>query len=154
MRLTKFTDYALRALLYAGQHPDRLITASEISKAYGISRNHIVKVCRLLIQRGLFESVRGRYGGLRLGLAPVKINIGATVRKFEPDFDIVECFNRSSNTCPIVSACVVKDMFVEAQTQFLGVLDHYSLADMLANRDSLQRIWGERLKAKQKRTPN
>jgi Rrf2 family nitric oxide-sensitive transcriptional repressor len=132
-------------LLYAGSHDERLVTVTEIAKSYGISRHHLVKVSQLLIQLGVVESVRGRHGGLRLARAPDKINVGALVRETEPDFDLVECFNRETNTCSIAPVCDLKDVLQEAQKEFLGVLDGYTLADLLANRRKYLQVWRERL---------
>lgn len=148
VRLTMFSDYALRVLLYAGAHDERLVTVAEIAAAYGISRHHLVKVSQLLIQLGVVESVRGRNGGLRLARAPAEINVGALVRRTEPDFHLVECFDRETNTCAIAPVCDLKDVLHEAQAQFLHVLDGYTLADLLANRRKFLQTWGERLGGK------
>ncbi|MBL8860020.1 MAG: Rrf2 family transcriptional regulator [Planctomycetes bacterium] len=145
MRLTLFSDYSLRVLLYAASHDDRLVTVTEIAESYRISRHHLVKVSQLLLELGLVESVRGRNGGLRLACAPNKINVGALVRQTEPDFDLVECFDPKTNTCAIAPVCDLKDVLHEAQSGFLRVLDGYTLADLLANRRKYQQIWRERL---------
>jgi Rrf2 family nitric oxide-sensitive transcriptional repressor len=149
VRLTSFSDYALRVLLYAGANDERLVTIAEISKAYRISRHHLVKVSQLLIQHGYVESARGRKGGLRLARAPGQINVGALVRQTEPDFDLVECFDRETNTCAIAPVCDLKGVLEEAQEGFLEVLDGYTLADLLENRRKLLNIWRDRLARKE-----
>ncbi len=144
MRLTLFSDYALRVLLYAASQ-ERLVTIAEIAEAYRISRNHLVKVTQLLVRLGMIESVRGRNGGLRLARPANEINVGALVRDTEPDFDLVECFDMETNTCAIAPVCDLKRVLNEAQTQFLGVLDGYTLEDLLANRRKYLQVWRERV---------
>lgn len=148
VRLTLFSDYALRVLLYAGAHDERLVTVTEIADAYGISRHHLVKVSQLLIHHGLVASVRGRNGGLRLARTPSDINVGALVRQTEPDFHLVECFDLETNTCAIAPVCDLKEVLHEAQAGFLRVLDAYTLADLLANQRKFQKVWRERLARK------
>jgi Rrf2 family transcriptional regulator, nitric oxide-sensitive transcriptional repressor len=131
MRLTKHTDYALRVLLYAGTWPDRLVSTEEISQAYGISNNHLIKIVNKLGKLGVLEVKRGRLGGVRLARPPEDINLGALVRATEPDFHMVECFDSATNTCPIVRGCTLIRPLHEARAAFLAVLDGYTLADML-----------------------
>ncbi len=144
MRLTLFSDYALRVLLYAASQ-ERLVTIAEIADAYRISRHHLVKVTQLLVQIGMIESVRGRNGGLRLAQPPKDINVGALVRETEPDFTLVECFDPETNTCAIAPVCDLKRVLHEAQAQFLDVLDGYSLEDLLANRRKYLQVWRDRV---------
>jgi Rrf2 family nitric oxide-sensitive transcriptional repressor len=144
MRLTQFTDYSLRTLLYLGVHSDRLVPVGEVARAYGISYHHLVKVGSLLVDLGLVESTRGRGGGLRLAVAPVEVNVGWLVRRTEPDFHLVECFDREHDTCPITPACMLKNVLHEAQKSFLAPLDRYTLADFLASperRERLVQLW-------------
>ncbi|WP_184148793.1 RrF2 family transcriptional regulator [Amaricoccus macauensis] len=129
MRLTRYSDYAMRVLLYLGQRPDRLCSAAEISKAYGISQNHLMKVINDLVRTGYLASVRGRRGGVRLAMPPQEICIGAVMRHTEQDFDLVGC-----STCLVASACGLTSVLEEAVAAFLGVLDRYTLADVLARR--------------------
>ncbi|MGH8808294.1 MAG: Rrf2 family transcriptional regulator, partial [Noviherbaspirillum sp.] len=86
MRLTDYTDYSLRTLMYLGMNRDRLATIQDIADAYGISKSHLMKIVQQLGQAGLVETIRGRSGGLRLGKEPEQINIGEVVRNTEPDF--------------------------------------------------------------------
>ncbi|MEZ4380809.1 MAG: Rrf2 family transcriptional regulator [Nannocystaceae bacterium] len=134
MRLTKHTDYALRVLLYAATHSERMVSTEEISNAYGISANHLVKIINSLGKAGLLEVKRGRAGGLRLARTPEEISVGAVVRLTEPDFHMVECFDREANTCPIVGACGLIPPLDEALAAFLEVLDRYTLADVTGPR--------------------
>lgn len=140
MQLTLYTDYSLRVLLYLGLNPRRMATITEIAASYGISRNHLVKVVHNLAIQGFVQSTRGRGGGLKLARPPQDINIGDVVRHTEVNFQLVECFDKKSNTCPIAPACFLKGALHEAQTAFMSVLDRYTLADVLANRDWLRSV--------------
>ena len=140
MRLTQFTDYSLRTLLYLGVHDDRLIPLVEVARAYRISYNHLVKVAGRLVELGLVEAVRGRGGGLRLARDPADVNVGWLVRQTEPDFHLVECFDRANDTCPITPACMLRSVLLEAQKSFLAVLDRYTLADFLASPERQTRL--------------
>lgn len=129
MRLTHYTDYTLRVLLYLARHPDRLCSIAEIATAYGISKNHLMKIINDLVNAGYLDSVRGRNGGVRLGRAPDEINLGALIRHTEDDFDLVGC-----SSCIIAPACGMSSMFDEALVAFMAVLNRYTLADALAGK--------------------
>ena len=141
MQLTQFSDYSLRLLLYLAAHPDRLVPIDEVSRAYGVSHHHLVKIVQLLVDRQLVASTRGRGGGLRLNKQPAEINVGALVRITEPHFDLVECFDRTTNTCPIEPACGLKQVLRDARRAFLDVLDGRTLADFLPRAPELIRLW-------------
>jgi len=141
VQLTRFSDYSLRVLLYLATHQDRLVSIQEVSRAYGVSHHHLVKVVQRLLEKELIASTRGRGGGLRLNRPPAAINIGALVRATEPHFDLVECFDRATNTCPIDSACGLKGVLRNAQAAFLKVLDDRTLADFLPRAPELIRLW-------------
>lgn len=131
MRLTFHADYALRLLLYLGLKPGQVVTVGQVSDAYGISRNHLIKVAQALGRLGYVDILRGKTGGLRLAQAPEAINIGQVVRQTEPSFDLLECFDPATNTCPIISACALKRIVKEAQVAFMATLERYTLADVL-----------------------
>lgn len=137
MQLTLYSDYSLRVLVYLGLRPKQLCTISEIADAYGISRNHLVKVVHNLGMLGWIDTARGRGGGMALARPASQINIGAVVRQTEPGFTLVECFDMKTNTCPIAPVCALKGALQEAQAAFLRVLDSYTLADVLGNRADL-----------------
>jgi len=141
MQLTQYSDYALRALIYLAVC-EGSVTISEISEQYGISRNHLVKVVHNLGKLGYITTARGRHGGLRLALPPEQINIGDVVRKTEPNFTLVECFDGKNNKCVITPACKLKGVLGEAFRAFTAVLDQYTLADMTANREALRACFG------------
>jgi Rrf2 family transcriptional regulator, nitric oxide-sensitive transcriptional repressor len=144
MRLTQFSDYALRTTMYLGAHRGRLVSIPEVASAYGVSYHHLTKVAALLIECGVIEAVRGRNGGLRLAMEPSDINIGWLVRKTEPDMMLVECFNHEQDTCPITPECKLRKALKDALRAFLSVLDEYSLHDLLgstARQEKLVQLW-------------
>ncbi len=130
MRLTVMTDYALRLLMYVGQHPGRLCTIAEVARAYDISEAHLMKVTHQLGRAGFLETVRGKGGGMRLAARPAQISLGAVVRAIEPDFGLVECFN-PCNRCTLTGHCRLAGVVSGALTAFLAHLDNCSLADLL-----------------------
>ena len=140
MRLTKTSDYSVRVLIYLAIHRERPISIGEISRAFDISSHVLVKVVQLLIEDGSVASVRGRNGGLRLVRAPDRVNVGALVRRTETTWDVVECFNRDTNTCPIEPACGLKGALKRAQVAFLSVLDDYTLADFLPRSREIKQL--------------
>ncbi|MEK5184984.1 Rrf2 family transcriptional regulator [Solibacillus sp. FSL R5-0691] len=143
MRLTVYTDYSLRTLMYLGvRGRENLVTIQEIANAYQISKNHLMKVTHDLGKHGYIETIRGRGGGIRLALEPEQINIGDVVRKTEDDFHLVECFNPEGNLCKISPECRLKFALHEALTAYLAVLDTYTLADVLVSKDILSELFG------------
>lgn len=131
MRLTKFTDYAFRVLIYAASlEQDELVTIEETAKVFDISRAHLKKVVLLLTRCGFLEAVRGRSGGFRLAMAPAQINLGAVVRVTEPDFGLVGCFH-NHNTCRITPACRLPGVVNKALNRFLTTFDDCTLADVV-----------------------
>ena len=131
MHLTQFSDYSLRLVIYLACHPEQLVSADEVSRAYGISRHHLVKVAQTLTELGVVEAYRGRGGGMRLAKSPSEINVGWLVRQTEPHFNLVECFDPATNTCPIAPACGLKGALLRAQRAFLSVLDEYAVDQFL-----------------------
>ena len=129
MKLTLFTYYSIRVLLFVSARPDRLCSIAEIARAYSISQNHLMKVVNDLSRAGYLESVRGRGGGIRLGKPPGEINMGALVRHTEEGFDLVDCAS-----CAIAPLCGMTAVLKEAVSAFLLVLDSYSLADLMTKR--------------------
>jgi Rrf2 family nitric oxide-sensitive transcriptional repressor len=129
MRLTLYTDYALRTLMYLGLTEPEQASIAEIARAYGISENHLTKVVHHLGRLGLIKTSRGRGGGLRLAQPTERIVLGEVVRQTEEDLALVECFGEGM--CVITSACQLRNVLREALTAFLTVLDQYTLADLL-----------------------
>ena len=140
MHLTKFSDYSLRLLIYLAVHTDRPVSIGEVSRAYRISPHILVKVVQKLIADGVIASVRGRQGGLRLTRPPGEINVGALVRSTENNWNLVECFDRGTNTCPIEPACGLKQVLKHAQRAFVTVLDNHTLADFMPRAPELRQL--------------
>jgi len=141
VRLTNFTDYALRVLMYVGTKGDEISTIDEIANYYGISRNHLMKVVFLLGKLGYLSTSRGKGGGIRLGMDPAKVNIGKLVRQTEEDLAPVSCLPDGGGDCRIRSVCVLRDVLADALGAFLGTLDQYTLADLLEPKRRLARLF-------------
>lgn len=137
MQLTLYTDYSLRVLIFLGMRPERQATITEIAESYGVSRNHLVKVVHNLASLGYINTTRGRGGGMLLARPAKEINIGDVVRRTEANFDLVECFDKENNTCPIAPGCILIKGLKAARSAFLDVLDGFTLADVVANSDQL-----------------
>lgn len=130
MRMTLHSDYALRLLIHLGLAHGRLVTADEVAKAFGLSKNHLMKVILGLVHHGHVESVRGRSGGVRLARPPEEIGIGAVIRDTEDNFALVECLG-PNNACVITGACKLEHILRDALGAYLAVLDRYTLADLV-----------------------
>jgi Rrf2 family nitric oxide-sensitive transcriptional repressor len=140
MRLTVYTDYSLRVLMYLAVHPEPRPTIAEIASSYGVSRNHLMKVVHALGLEGYIETLRGKHGGLRLARAPEEIVLGDVVRRTEPDLALLPCFDPVNAPCAITPACRLRGALHQAQAAFLKVLDGYSLADLVQNRSALAQL--------------
>jgi Rrf2 family nitric oxide-sensitive transcriptional repressor len=137
MHLTRYSDYSLRVLIFLGIKGKELATIPEIAAAYGISRGHLMKVVQRLGQLGYVETLRGRGGGLRLGMAADKIRVGQVLRQTEESLDLVDCFSSDTGgerPCAIIPACRLRGMLTEALQAFLRVLDQYTIADIIEGR--------------------
>ncbi len=130
MRLSEYTDYTLRVLMYCAAHRDRLVTIGELAEQHGLSKNHLMKVVNDLAHQGLLETTRGRGGGLRLLAEPETIRIGEVVRATETDFRLVECFDAATNACTLSPSCRLKRLFDEALAGYFRALDGATLADL------------------------
>lgn len=139
MRLTAYTDYTLRVLMYLGLKGGARATIQEISECYGISRNHLMKIVQDLNHEGLVTTVRGKSGGLHLARPPEEICIGEVIRTTEPDLRIVECFGEGSG-CRLDGSCVLTTALEEALEGFLEVLDGYTLADLIRSKRRLRQL--------------
>jgi len=146
MRLTIFTDYSLRVLIFLGarRKESRLTTIDDIATAYDISRNHLMKVVHHLAKEGYIETTRGKGGGMRLARAPDRINIGTVVRGTEEDFALVECFQEGNLNCPITPVCALPPILARALREFFRELDRHTLEDLLQPRAGLVKIFRAR----------
>jgi Rrf2 family transcriptional regulator, nitric oxide-sensitive transcriptional repressor len=139
MRLTVYTDFSLRVLIFLALKGDSLATIAEIAGAYRISKNHLMKIVHQLGLAGYVETARGKGGGLRLARPPEEILIGHVVRRTEPDMSLVPCFDPSTDSCAISPGCALRGVLSEATSAFLSVLDGYTLADLIHSRAPLQK---------------
>src|SRR5215471_4474246 len=135
MKLTRYTDYALRVLIYVGLRPEGFASIAEIAERYDISENHLMKVVQHLGRGGFLTTTRGRGGGVRLGRASDAIRIGDVVRLTETDFDIADCAH-----CAIENSCRLTSIFSTATAAFMAVLDRYTLADIIKSGDPLRAL--------------
>ncbi len=140
MRLTVYTDYGFRLLIYVGLKKDALCTIQDVANAYGISKNHLMKVAYHLGRHGFIETVRGRNGGLRLARPASDIKLGDVVRALEDDLTMVECFAPQTNQCQIARVCGLRGVLGEALAAYMAVLDRQSLADLLRRTAPLEKI--------------
>ena len=142
MRLTRHTDNALRALIYLAIHRDEKSPAriTDIARRMGMSEEHLSKVVARLATLGYVDTLRGRVGGVRLAKPAEAISVGAVVRATEDNLNLVECFDPSTNQCPIAPACALAPALDEALTAFFTVLDKYTLADLAVKPRALTRL--------------
>jgi len=140
LRLTVYTDYALRLLMYLALKQDGLATIAEIAESYDISRNHLMKVAHQLGVAGYVETVRGRRGGLRLAKPAEAIGLGEIVRHTEPDMAVVPCLEPIDEPCALRRCCVLRSALEKACFAFVEVLDGYTLRDLVQPRARLQSL--------------
>lgn len=140
MKLTAFTDYALRVLIYLAAQPGRRATIAEISAAFEVKENHLTKVVHLLGRRGWVATTRGKGGGLQLARAAQDIRIGDVVRDTEGMLQPAECFGDHESDCCLIRCCQLKGVLSEAVRSFYSVLDRYTLADITRNEAELERV--------------
>ena len=139
MKLTTFTDYSLRTLMFVATAPEGRGTIAQVAKAFDISENHLVKVVHLLGREGLLLNTRGRGGGLALARPAREINVGAVVRLTEGGDYPAECFH-DAGSCAIAPVCRLAGVLEEALAAFYRVLDGQTLADLVENRRKLAAI--------------
>ena len=142
MRLTAYSDYALRVLMYLAIKQDGLATIAEIAASYDISENHLMKVAHQLGVAGYVETVRGRGGGLRLAKPIEAIGLADVVRYTEPDLAIVSCFKPVDAPCAIRPCCVLRRALEKARDAFMAVLEDYTLGDLVKPRARLAGLLG------------
>jgi len=130
MKLTAFTDYSLRLLMYVAVNDERLVSIREVAEVFDISRNHLMKIVHELGKGGYLQTVRGKNGGFRLGKPARDINLGALVRYTEDDLSVVECFDDKESQCKIIELCMLAGILQMALDSFFDVLDRHTLEDL------------------------
>jgi len=142
VRLTRYTDYCVRVLIYVGLKGDHPSTTREIADAFGISKNHLMKVVYDLGVKGYLTNTRGKRGGIRLGRPPEEISLGALIRDAEDSMALTECLPGGDGQCLIQPACALRGVMAEALGEFFAVLDRCTLADMIEPQTNLARLLG------------
>ncbi len=142
MQLTRFSDFALRVLMYAHAADDRLVTIDEMAGSYQVSRAHLMKVVNALTRAGYLTAVRGRMGGLKLARPADEIRLGDVVRATEPDLALVECFSTGSQ-CVITGCCRLPAVLRRALAAFLAELDRHTLASIALRPKDFRQVFGE-----------
>jgi Rrf2 family nitric oxide-sensitive transcriptional repressor len=132
VQLSLHADYGLRVLIYLASHPGEIVSTKRISDTYGISKNHLVRVMQTLGEHGYIRMIPGRSGGVTLAKDIGSIRIGNVVRDAEPSLDLVECFNRETNQCPIINVCGLRAHLTHALQVFIAELNKHTLADLMA----------------------
>ncbi|MBN3754872.1 Rrf2 family transcriptional regulator [Paraburkholderia sp. Tr-20389] len=140
MKLTTFSDYALRVLIFAAIEPEDGLTVSRVADAYGISLNHLMKVVQFLGQAGWLDTARGRGGGFTLARPAGEIRLGDVIRATEGDQRFIECVDKNGGKCCILPACTLPAAIHAAQEAFYRVLNQYTLADVAQKRNRLARL--------------
>ena len=129
MRLTAFTDFALRALMRLADEPERVFSTNEIATEFGISRNHLIKVVRDLANSGFVSTQRGVGGGFTLARPPEQITLGQVVRALEKRHALVECFRGDGGSCALNPRCRLKMRLAAAREAFMRELDGTALSE-------------------------
>lgn len=140
MKLSTFTDYSLRVLIYLATHRGARATIGQVAGAYGISENHLVKVVHLLGRHRWLRTTRGKGGGLELALEPDSIPLGSVIRQIEGHAAIAECFEETGGDCRLAPDCRLRGVLAEAADAFNGVVDRYTLADLVDNSPRLVKV--------------
>jgi Rrf2 family nitric oxide-sensitive transcriptional repressor len=140
MKLTGFTDFSLRVLIYLSVDTTRVATIAEIAESFGISENHLVKVVHFLGRQGWIHTTRGKGGGIQLAMAPERMSVGEVVRDAEGALAPAECFSEGGGRCAISGCCGLQEALAGAVRAFYKELDRYTLADVSRNRQALGRI--------------
>ena len=140
MKLTTFTDYSLRVLIYLAVQPSQRATISQIATAFDVSENHLVKVVHFLGKRGWLNNVRGKGGGMELAKPPGAISVGQVARETEGTGQLAECFTEHGGDCVIAPQCRLREVLEQAVDAFYRSLDGYTLADLVTNREQLATV--------------
>ena len=140
MKLTAFTDYSLRVLIYLAAQPGERATIAQIATSFDVSENHLTKVVHFLGKNGWLANVRGKGGGLELAMPPERVGLGQVVRHTEGAAVPAECFGEGGGHCSIAGICRLSGVLGEAVKAFYAVLDKYTLADLVHNRQALAKV--------------
>ncbi len=137
MKLTSYTNYALRSLQLAALNAPELVRIDDVVRVHGLAKPHVRKIVHELGRAGLLVTHRGRSGGFQLAIPATKIVVGDVVRMTEGALDVVECFNPETNTCPLIGVCKLSRAIQQATNAFMAVLDDLTIADIASNKAQL-----------------
>lgn len=140
MRLSVYSDYALRVLMHAALRSPHRTTIDDVAEAYKISRNHLGKVVYELSQKGFLITRRGIGGGFTLGHSPSQICVGEVIRMTEQDDSVIDCVSRTNEPCTVFPACRLRKVLAEAAQAFYGALDQYTVADLVKRRGEMREL--------------
>ena len=128
MQLNKFTDYALRILMYVAQPRDLPYTIAELAERLQVSQNHAMKIVHFMAKQEWLITTRGKGGGIRLNPASLNLQLGQIVRILQRDSNVVEC---NSPPCVLRPTCGLKGILDDAVEQFYASLDQYTLSEVV-----------------------
>ncbi|MEM1427903.1 MAG: Rrf2 family transcriptional regulator [Pseudomonadota bacterium] len=129
MRLTRFTDFGLRACMRMAGEPERAFSTGELAEEFGISRHHLTKAVAALAGAGIVQTRRGTGGGAVLAHPADRVSVGRVVEVLERGSPLVECFEADGGACIVTPQCRLKGMLSRARRQFIAELDQFTLAD-------------------------
>lgn len=142
MQLTVRSNHAMRLMMFCAVNEGRVTPVADIARACNMSEAHLGKIANALASHGFIETLRGRRGGVRLAKPASELNVGDIVRSTEMGYCLVECLKMETNTCPLVEVCRFRSVMNRALEAFLNVLDGYTLADLVTERDQLRAAMG------------
>ncbi|MCL4148143.1 UNVERIFIED_CONTAM: hypothetical protein GTU68_065542 [Idotea baltica] len=137
MKLTGYTNYALRSLQLAAIKSPKLVRIDDVANIHGIAKPHVRKIVFDLGKANLLTTQRGRGGGFQLARPADTIVVGDVVRLTEGGLEVVECFNPNTNTCPLIGVCKLSRAMQKATAAFMDVLDDLTIADIATNKAQL-----------------
>ncbi len=131
MKLSKFSDYSFRALIYLAHHQDTSTTVEHLSDNLDISIHHMKKIVNKLANYNYIITTKGRNGGLKLGRKPEEINLGSLLLLTEDNLHLLECFT-NSHSCPFDKpSCKLKKVLATSIESFITEMKNYHLNDIL-----------------------
>lgn len=142
MRLSKQSNYAVRALMFCAANAGGLSRIRDIGTAFGVSEMFLFKILVPVGRSGLLDTVRGRNGGVRLGAPANQIRIMDVLRVTEEDFDLTECGKEQCAHCPLGARCAYEGVLADAMRAFASVLEAYTIADLVADSDGVASALG------------
>jgi|SRR5665213_1973097 len=142
MKLSAYSDYAIRVLMQTALRSPQRLTVAEVALTFGISRHHLVKVVHDLGRSGYLATQRGIGGGFTLARAPEHIRLGDIVRLGEESETVIDCLDGENHHCRLLPVCRLKGILDEAAAAFFAVMDGYTLADLVKQPSKMRAVLG------------